>query len=330
MPEFDQVWRSNPEKTKSQFLEQEPNCQELCGEVEHILKKKLKNSGIEIATISSRAKTWKSFWEKIEKKEYANPFEEVSDFSGARVVHLYAQDTDKIEEIIRNEFEILEIVNKIDKNGESRFGYSAVHFIVKLNGNTSGARYDELKSLRCEIQVRTVLQDAWAIIEHHLGYKSVIPSALKRKLNGLAGLLEVADDQFEQVRIARAAYIDKVSNSKENPQNFLKTELNLDTFFEYLKWKYHDEFVSAESTSYIFDFVLDLKYDKLAELDHDVGIGQKIAKKLNSSDLDELNIYFNRSDLQFMMHLYLANPKFAIYINVTTSIVKLLNLHRVK
>jgi hypothetical protein len=143
-------------------------------------------------------------------------------------------------------------------------------------------------------------------------------------------LFETADDQFEQIRNARDIYINNVSNSKQNPQDFLETEINLDTFFEYLKWKYDDEFVSAESTSYIFDLILDLKYKKLAELDYDVNMGQNIANKLNISDLDELNIYFDRSDLQFTMHLYLANPKFPIFTGVTSSVVKLLNLHRIK
>jgi ppGpp synthetase/RelA/SpoT-type nucleotidyltranferase len=61
-------------------------------------------------------------------------------------------------------------------------------------------RYDDLKKLVCEIQVRTVLQDAWAIIDHHLSYKqeSDVPKILRRKLNSLAGLVETAHDQFDQ------------------------------------------------------------------------------------------------------------------------------------
>jgi putative GTP pyrophosphokinase len=309
MPEFDQVWRSNPEKTKSQFLEQEPNYKELCGEVEHILKKKLKNSGIEIATISSRAKTWKSFWEKIEKKEYANPFEEVSDFSGARVVHLYAQDAEKIEEIIRNEFEILETVNKIDKNGESKFGYSAIHFIVKLNRNTSGARYDELKNLCCEIQIRTVLQDAWAIIEHHLGYKSVIPSALKRKLNGLAGLLEVADDQFEQIKSAREEYISSVFKSKKNIDDFLKNELNRDTFSEYFKWKYNGNDLGEKSFDILSRFFG--KFNTLSDLDSMIEKGEKIIKDTSLDKNQQLSIS-NNLIRRILVSIYLADPELEV------------------
>jgi len=112
---------------------------------------------------------------------------------------------------------------------------------VKLGKGSSGARYDDLKKLNCEIQVRTVLQDAWAIIDHHLIYKreSDIPTKLQRKLNGLAGLFETADNQFDNIRRERDAYLEKVDESKDSG-NFLKNELNLDTFISYLTWKFPD------------------------------------------------------------------------------------------
>jgi putative GTP pyrophosphokinase len=312
MSKSDQVWQGDPEKTKSQFFEQEPRYKKLCEEVEHILRTKLKDSGVEIAIISSRAKTWKSFWEKIKKegKEYENPFEEVTDFSGARVVHLYAQDADKIEKLIHEEFKVLEIVNKIDKNGENKFGYSAIHFIVKLSKNVSGPRYDDLKDICCGIQIRTVLQDAWAIIEHHLGYKSVIPSALKRKLNGLAGLLEVADDQFEQVRSARAEYINKIANSTENSELFLENEVNKDTFFEYLKWRYESHNVTKSMSDDIFDALEIGVYKTLDSLDLHIEKANKIIKAIPP---EESGYIPNEYQFNIIFLLTLVNSEFNFY-----------------
>jgi ppGpp synthetase/RelA/SpoT-type nucleotidyltranferase len=82
------------------------------------------------------------------------------------------------------------------------------------------------------MQVRTVVQDAWAIIQHHLVYKreSQVPSHLQRKLNSMAGLLETADDQFESIRREREAYIAEVRESLAKPALFLENELNLDSF----------------------------------------------------------------------------------------------------
>jgi ppGpp synthetase/RelA/SpoT-type nucleotidyltranferase len=282
MPESDQFWQSNPEATKSRFLEKKSDYKKLCREVKHTLKKKLENSGIGISTISSRAKKWKSFWEKIKRKGYKNPFEEVTDFAGARVVHLYAQDADKIKKIIEEEFEILNIVDKIDQNGKNVFGYSAIHFIVKLRKTTSGPRYDELKDLCCEIQVRTVLQDAWAIIEHYLGYKKNIPSALQRKLNRLAGLLEVADDQFEQVRKSQEAIIQAIENSKEDRAHFLSNELNKDTLNEYLKWKYSNMEFHASNAELFLGMLNRIRYSKLSELDDSIEKAKPLIKKIEA------------------------------------------------
>ncbi len=90
------------------------------------------------------------------------------------------------------------------------------------------------------MQVRTVLQDAWAIIDHHLVYKneSAVPKALKRKLNSLSGLFETADDQFQQIREQRQAYVEKVRELVKKPKKFLETELNLDSLREYLQWRF--------------------------------------------------------------------------------------------
>jgi putative GTP pyrophosphokinase len=238
--ELESVWHSNPE-TIRQFLEQRPDYEQLCAEIAYILRKRLSQADIEISTVTNRAKTLKSFLEKITRKEYSKPFIDITDFAGVRVVYLYEQDLNKIESIIKKEFTIIEKVDKLNEKGSDRFGYGAIHYIIKLGKNSSGARYDDLKNLLCEIQVRTVLQDAWAIIDHHLVYKreSDIPSNLQRKLNSLAGLFETADNQFEAIRQEREKYLGELDESIES-ESFLTNELNLDTFTAYIKWKFPD------------------------------------------------------------------------------------------
>jgi putative GTP pyrophosphokinase len=96
MPEFDQVWESDTE-TIRRFLDQRPDYEQLCTEVAYVLKKKLQAAGIEISTVSSRAKTLNSFLEKISRKSYDNPFNRITDFAGVRVVYLYKKYAREIE-----------------------------------------------------------------------------------------------------------------------------------------------------------------------------------------------------------------------------------------
>jgi putative GTP pyrophosphokinase len=60
------------------------------------------------------------------------------------------------------------------------------------------------QGMRAELQVRTVLQHAWAAIDHKLAYKreSDVPKGLLRQLSRVSALLEVGDEQFEAVRSA--------------------------------------------------------------------------------------------------------------------------------
>jgi len=237
----DKYWEENPLIIK-EFLDRQNNFLLLCQEISYILKKELPKKDIDFSSVTYRAKTLKSFIEKIQRKEYDKPFEQITDFSGVRIVFLYIKDYKNIEKLIRNTFQVIEKVDKLNEKEVDQFGYGAIHFIVKLGKKYQGARYDDLKNLVCEIQVRTILQDAWAIIDHHLVYKNEddVPSHLKRKLNSLAGLFETADDQFQSIKEERASYIKEIKEISNTPNKFLELDINLDTFIEFLDWKYKD------------------------------------------------------------------------------------------
>jgi ppGpp synthetase/RelA/SpoT-type nucleotidyltranferase len=241
-------WVSHPHLIRS-FLEFRPRYEELCREVAYILRKRINSNEIEVSAVTYRAKTLSSFLKKNERKTYSAPFDEITDLAGVRVVCLYLPDIVAIEQIIREEFVVSEKVDKLTEKASDQFGYGAIHFVVKLGSASKGARYDDLKDLSCEIQVRTVLQDAWAIIDHHLVYKkeSAVPKRLQRKLNSLAGLFETADDQFQRLREERGEYVQEVRESQNQPEQFLATEINFDSLKEYLLWKYPGEPTAASS-----------------------------------------------------------------------------------
>ena len=117
--------------------------------VAYILEKTVKASALEYSAITFRAKTIDSFCVKALRKKYSDPLDEITDFAGVRIVYLYNSDGPKLETLIEREFEIIEKINKIDKNLPDRFGYGALHYLVRLNKKLTGARYDELKDLIC-------------------------------------------------------------------------------------------------------------------------------------------------------------------------------------
>jgi hypothetical protein len=184
-----------------------------------------------------------------------------------------------VERTIGENFEIIEKIDKLTGVGKEEFGYGAVHFVVKLGQSFSGARYDDLKDSVCEIQTRTVLQDAWAIIDHHLVYKneSSVPTILRNRLNRLAGSFAAVDDEFKQIRDEREQYLAGIEKSKASAGLFLDNELNLDSFVEYAQWKFPDlpSGVQIVDAAFFLTPLVDAGLKKLIELDPLVEKGRK-------------------------------------------------------
>lgn len=278
---LENVWENNPQYIR-RFYDNHPKYEKLCNEVKYILSMELDKANLDIAQITARAKILKSFCEKISRKSYENPFDGITDFAGARVVFLYSSDREQIESIIEREFEVIERVDKVSSEEADRFGYGALHYLIKMKKNHSGARYDDLKNLICEVQVRTILQDAWAIVAHHLSYKqeSDVPKELRRKLNALSGLFETADDQFENIRLARSSYQEKVKKSIDKEKDIsLNEKINLDNLGAYLKWKFPDrENDDLESIADLFGELKIVGYNKLYEIDNIVDKSSRAVK----------------------------------------------------
>lgn len=182
------------------FDERTPTLERLRDEVEHILTAMLLD--IKVHDIRVRVKKKKSFLEKIERKKYSAPFEQMTDLVGARVVCSFLNDIGKVESAIGQEFAVVEKDNKLDESRPETFGYQSVHFLCKFKDGYSGPRYEGLHDLVFEIQLRTILQDAWAVVEHTLAYKgrTSTPPDLRRDFSALAGLLHVADKTFQQIQ----------------------------------------------------------------------------------------------------------------------------------
>jgi ppGpp synthetase/RelA/SpoT-type nucleotidyltranferase len=145
-------------------------------------------------------------------------FEHITDLIGTRVVCLYEDDIEKIKEALSKHFEIVEITDKIAQveNTESSFGYKGLHLDLKLNETRNKLpEYLKFKEFRFEVQLRTIIQDSWSVLDHKIKYKKSIPNNLKRRVNSLAALFEVADREFREIRDATSASIKEEDITQE-------------------------------------------------------------------------------------------------------------------
>ncbi|MGF6349007.1 putative GTP pyrophosphokinase [Variovorax sp. W2I14] len=131
--------------------------------------------------------------------------------AGVRITTYFADDVDRVAETLQSEFEI-DQRSSIDKRQYSdpdRFGYQSLHYVLSLQPKRAElAEYAKYRNLKCEVQVRSILQHAWAEIEHDLGYKSTggVPFSLRRRFARIAGLFELADDEFQAIRDSLKGY----------------------------------------------------------------------------------------------------------------------------
>lgn len=212
-----------------EYREAIPVFERMQEEVLATLRDALQRNGLIVTAIESRIKTEESLAGKLALKggKYAS-LNDITDILGARIVTFYTDDVDRIAAMAEQLFEI-DWENSVDKrmlHELDSFGYNSLHYICKMPG------YD----YRFELQLRTTLQHAWASINHDIGYKSgvEIPREYMRRINRMAGLLEMADDEFSRIRTEITDYRRRVQHLVQNGK-LDDVQLDGDTFNSYLQ-----------------------------------------------------------------------------------------------
>ena len=174
--------------------------------VETLLRDIVADKRLPVHSVTSRVKTRRSLEQKLKRPGSSyRALADVTDLVGMRIICYFADDVDRIAGLVEQQFET-DIVNTVDKRkalDPDRFGYLSLHHIVRFTPDRSALiDYSRYMNLRAEIQTRSILQHAWAEIEHDLGYKTPVevPRHLRRRFSRVAGLLELADDEFRQIR----------------------------------------------------------------------------------------------------------------------------------
>jgi len=173
----------------------------------HALHELMRDAGINFDRVDARVKSWTSLKEKARKTRddgemvYPDPWHDIKDIIGARITVLHSTEIPAVQRLLADQFEVLRSVDKAEETRVAGgFGYGSHHMIVRVQEQSEGL--EEYVGQVFEVQIRTVLQHAWAEFEHDIRYKRAtkdLDPQVDRAFTLAAGLIELADQQFDQI-----------------------------------------------------------------------------------------------------------------------------------
>ena len=172
----------------------------LCEHIKQEIEKATSQKGIPCQVVG-RVKEPNSLVKKALARQYNNPYEDIQDKAGVRIVCTYKEYLDELEEVLRELFDVYGYQDKAAELGYDRMGYSGRHFEVRLRDGMD-TDYKDMDGLICEIQLLTRAQSIWADISHELTYKPAQPppAQMKRAIHLQNALIELFDNQISQIR----------------------------------------------------------------------------------------------------------------------------------
>jgi len=236
----------------------------------------LDDAGINYLSVTARTKSVASFAEKADRsvdgrRVFTDPLSEITDQIGLRVITFLRDDVTTVANLLGDEMQLLDDRDMGQVTArEGRWGYASRHLLVALPGEQQPA----------SIQVRTVLQHAWAEFEHDIRYKGSIPEEdapdLDRRFTLAAGLLELADSEFSAIR----ERLKSSPPAQEQAASLSDPRIGTPVLATYLGNRFPDAGWSrTEHYAWISGLLLELGIDSLDELD----------ELVNAVNTDEVN-----------------------------------------
>src|SRR5947209_6193264 len=179
----------------------QPELQAVTDRYVAIITTLLDDAGINYLSITGRTKSVASFAAKALRTAggellYDDPLSQITDVVGVRVITYLQGDVAAVAQLFADQLTIIDDRDLGEETArEGRFGYASRHLL--LSAPAVGER-------PASVQVRTILQHAWAEFEHDIRYKGTVPAEhapdLDRRFTLAAGLLELADREFSEIR----------------------------------------------------------------------------------------------------------------------------------
>lgn len=229
-----------------EFDEKKPILENIHSIVLSHIKKVLTQNDTEITAVEGRVKDRDSLIGKlIRKGQKYHSLSDITDLVGVRIITLFSDDVDRVAAYIERLFDVdwNESIDQRKMHEMDSFGYNSLHYVCSIPKSLySDDTHTEIGNFRFEVQMRSTLQHAWAAMEHDIGYKTEIetPPEYMRMFGRLAGLLEMADEEFARIRISVAQYRRKMESLIQDGK---LSEVNLDgdTFSSFIAQKPFDK-----------------------------------------------------------------------------------------
>ena len=223
-----------------EFDERRPLLQKIRELVNSAIQEALTENDVEVTAVEGRIKKRDSLIGKLIRKGHKyHTLDDITDLVGFRVITLYSDDVDRVASYMERMFDVdwNESIDKRKMHEMSSFGYNSLHYICRIPKTLyTDEQQPELNTIRFEVQMRSTLQHVWAAMEHDLGYKSEIetPPEYMRMYGRLAGMLELADEEFSRIRISIAAYRRRMESLIQAGE-LSEVLLDGDTFNSYIR-----------------------------------------------------------------------------------------------
>lgn len=167
-----------------------------------------------------RVKETDSFLEKaLVRKPKADPLLEITDQVGVRFVVLLLEDINLVGTIIQSDRWLWQKDRDHEEERLAKpdyFAYQSDHYVIRTKETFEFHRVAIPAQTPCEIQVRTILQHAYAEMAHNSDYKPTIrlpeedQKHVKRSLAKGSALIETTDDVFKEIKNRLREYNESV------------------------------------------------------------------------------------------------------------------------
>ena len=119
------------------------------------------------------------------------------DIAGVRVICKYISDIYLVRDLLLTSDKFTFVKEKDYIKTPKPSGYRSLHLIVE----TDVVIDEEVKKIRCEIQLRTSAMDSWASLEHNMRYKSDLPEneQINESLKSCAEALHNTDLEMQRI-----------------------------------------------------------------------------------------------------------------------------------
>ena len=157
-----------------------------------------------IENIKSRLKSTDGIIRKLNRKEL--PFslesieENINDVAGVRVICSFPEDIYMLADCLLSQDDIKLIEKKDYIKNPKESGYRSLHLIIEVPIFLK----NEKKSMKVEVQLRTIAMDFWASLEHKLRYKKSIDpeeaEIISKELIECSEISASLDKRMEEIR----------------------------------------------------------------------------------------------------------------------------------